>query len=253
MNETLKTLLKLRTIHGNFSDKPIAKDDLTAILRASVRAANASARQSYSIVVVDKDKKRELKWPGAEALLFCVDFTRLVDTAKHVGETFDAESFLPFLTGVVDTTLAVQNAVVAAKALGIDSLITNRVYRGGEIERVRDVLGLPDKHCFPLLLVCLGYPTKEPAYQKGRLEDLGVIHRGFYRRLSEDEVDLIVQQYDDPEQHLGLNDDWHSQGFKHYLSWFFAKWSKGVENREQAQALLDAVRSAGFFRAEGKK
>jgi len=250
MNQTLKTLHELRTIHGNFSDELIAAEKLTAILRATVRAANASARQSYSIIVTDSEKRRELKWPGAEALLFCVDFTRLIDTAKFLGETFDAESFLPFLTGVVDTTLAVQNAVIAAKSLGIDSLITNRVYLAGEIEKVRSALQLPEKHCFPVLLVCLGYATKEPAFRKGRLEDLGIIHRGSYRRLSRDELDVIVQQYDDPEQHLGLDDKWKVKGFEHYLSWFFAQWSKGVENRDKARLLLDAVRSAGFFGPE---
>jgi nitroreductase len=51
-NETLATIAKLRTIHGDFSDKAISDQDLETILGASVRAANASAFQSYSIVVV---------------------------------------------------------------------------------------------------------------------------------------------------------------------------------------------------------
>ena len=52
MNETIKTIHSLRTIHGDFSDKKIPDSDFDAILDASVRAANASARQSYSIIVI---------------------------------------------------------------------------------------------------------------------------------------------------------------------------------------------------------
>ena len=51
-NETLKTIHSLRTIHGNFSDKAVPDDTIRLIIGASVRAANASAYQSYSIVVV---------------------------------------------------------------------------------------------------------------------------------------------------------------------------------------------------------
>ena len=55
-NETLKTIGSLRTIHGNFLDQPLPDPTLQTILKASVRAANASNMQSYSIVVV-KDRK----------------------------------------------------------------------------------------------------------------------------------------------------------------------------------------------------
>ena len=43
MNETLKTIHSLRTIHGNFSDQEVSSEDLNTILEACVRAANASA------------------------------------------------------------------------------------------------------------------------------------------------------------------------------------------------------------------
>jgi hypothetical protein len=55
-NGSLKTIRGLRTIHGNFLDKPIAEPTLQTILQSSVRAANASNMQSFSIVVV-KDRK----------------------------------------------------------------------------------------------------------------------------------------------------------------------------------------------------
>ena len=56
-NETLKTIRRLRTIHGNFLDQPLPEPAVQTILQASVRAASASNNQSYSIVVV-KDRKK---------------------------------------------------------------------------------------------------------------------------------------------------------------------------------------------------
>ena len=87
MNETLQTIHSLRTIHGNFADKAITDHDVTTILDAAVCAANASARQSYAIIVVnDREMMAKLcGYSGARMLVFCVDFTRLVDTAKHLG------------------------------------------------------------------------------------------------------------------------------------------------------------------------
>lgn len=66
MNETLKTLYGLRSIHGKFSDKEVSDEDLNTIMNACVQAATASARQSYSIVVVeDKKVMKSLGYVGS--------------------------------------------------------------------------------------------------------------------------------------------------------------------------------------------
>jgi hypothetical protein len=45
-NETLDTLLRLRTIHGNFTDRDIPEEEVEQVLKACVRAANASNMQT---------------------------------------------------------------------------------------------------------------------------------------------------------------------------------------------------------------
>ena len=247
MNDALQTIHTLRTVHGSFAKKPISDDDLNTILGASVRAANASARQSYSIIVVDPDIRKELRWAGAEVLLYCVDFNRLTSSAAHIGESFDAGSFLPFLTGVVDTCLAVQTAVIAAKSLGIDSMISNGVYRAGAQDKVRTALRIPEKGCFPLLQLCLGYPRGRTSKPKGRLTDLGVVHRGKYRPLTSDQLDEVVSAYDKPSRRLCLGNHWKKAGFPHYLSWFFSEWSKNVETSAQSKQLLETLKESGFL------
>ncbi len=74
-NETLKTLQSLRTIHGNFTDQEIPSNQIDEILSAGVRAANASALQRYSIIVVREYLEIEKVHMGER-----LDYTFQVDT-----------------------------------------------------------------------------------------------------------------------------------------------------------------------------
>ncbi len=179
MNETLRTIHSLRTIHADFSDRDVAEAALTTILEASVRAANVSARQSYAIVVLDdRAKMKDLfGYQGSRALFYCVDFTRIMTLAKHLGHEFNSDDIIGFITGTMDTMLAAQTAVIAAKSLGIDSMVTNGLHRNS-LDKVYEALQLPATSCFPLATVVLGYPRQEPPYQKGRLDLDAVVHRG---------------------------------------------------------------------------
>jgi nitroreductase len=226
MNETLRTIHSLRTIHGDFSDREVSEADLTTTLEASVRAANASGRQSYAIVVLDdRVKMKDLfGYQGSRALIFCVDYTRIMALARHLGHEFNSDHIIGFITGTMDTMLAAQTAVIAAKSLGVDSMVTNGLHRSS-LDKVYETLHLPATSCFPLATVVLGYPRQEPPYQKGRLDLDAVVHRGEYRAHSETQLDKIVAQYDDASRHIGMIGNWEEQGFQHYLDWFYTKWT----------------------------
>lgn len=245
MNATIQTIKSLRTIHGQFSDKKISKENLDTILHATVCAANASARQSYSIIVIsDKEKMKKLSdYAGDKLLVFCVDFTRIIDVAKHLGHEFDVGNMLGFITGSTDTILVAQTACIAAKSLGIDSLFTQRGLHRRDISKVFELLNLPDKYCFPLVSLVLGYTKEEPAIKKGRLIGTGIIHQETYRRLTPQEKNAIVSQYDDRSKHLGLIDDWEKFNMKHYLDWFYEKWSFKFDTK----ILISALKQTGFL------
>lgn len=102
-NETIKTIRSLRTIHGNFLDKPLPESSLQTILRASVRAANASNMQSYSIVVVkDRQKMKEVcTYQGSCLLLYCVDFNRLKASAELLGYSYFPDNMTAFVTASI--------------------------------------------------------------------------------------------------------------------------------------------------------
>ncbi|MBA4383157.1 MAG: nitroreductase [Anaerolinea sp.] len=226
MNETLKIIHALRTIHGNFSSEEVSQLNLDLICEAILHTSNASARQSYSIIMLSDRKQMQdlFGYQGSRALIFCVDYTRLTAGAKHLNHAFDNDDIIGFITGTMDTMLAAQTAVIAAKSLGIDSLITNGLHRN-ELDKVYQSLKLPETSCFPLITVVLGYPTEEPAYQKGRLGAEFIFHEGHYHHITSEMLDKMVAEYDDHEKHIGLVDNWEKMGFQHYLDWFYTKWS----------------------------
>ena len=225
MNETLKTIHSLRTIHGNFTGQPIPDEQIDQIVHAGLRAANSSAMQTYSIIVIkDRDKMRQVsQYQGSCMLVFCVDYNRLHDMADHLQHTYESDNIVSFVTASMNTMLAAQTAVIAAKSMGIDSLLTNGVHRG-DMNRHWKLLNLPNKYCLPLIALVLGYADAEPAYQKGRLDGPGIVHQESYHRLTEEELDTVVARYDDKKEHLGLIDNWENEGHTHYLDWLFKSW-----------------------------
>jgi len=248
MADALETIQRLRSTHGHFDlDREIPESELQTILGASVRAATASHRQSYSIVVVrDKDVMGKISNYAASAcLVYCIDFNRWGDLAAHLGEQFYAGGLLLFLAGCADTLLAAQNAAVSARALGIDSLFTNSVQRF-PLPQVYAALGLPEKGCFPLVALLLGYDTSPPAHRKGRLSGPGVVHYERYTRMDERAMADMIAQYDDPESHLQLAQGWREQGFEHYLNMYFRKGARRP-NEAKDQELYAYLAKAGFL------
>ena len=94
-------------------------------------------------------------------------------------------------------------------------------------------------------MLVMGYADAEPAF-KGRLNGPGVVHWGRYDRLTEDELDDLVAQYDDPAAHLGLNDAWREQGLAHYLDWFYTVWSPRGGQRTGVSQLHALLEGAGL-------
>jgi nitroreductase len=250
MNETLETIHSLRTIHGNFSDRNISDEDLETILNASIRAANAGNMQTYSIVVInDRAVMKELcHYVGSIALIFCVDHNRVVNAAQYLKHPFSPKTAGWFITGSTDAILAAQTAAIAAKSLGIDSLFTSSLYRG-DFTRVYRLLDIPEKYCFPLITLVLGYPEKEPEFRKGRLSGTKIIHRGKYHRLTDDELSRMVQEYDKPERHLSIARGWEKQGLKHCLDRIFQWWGDGSDD-ESSRQLFSALMKTGYFERE---
>ena len=251
VNDTLRTIHSLHTTHGNFLDKPVPEETLQTILRAGVRAAGASNNQSYAIIVV-KDRKmmKDLcGYQGACLLLYCADYNRMMASAAALGYDYQPGTIVDFVTATINTVLAAQTAVIAARSLGVDSLLTNGIHRG-DMERLWKLLDLPPTHCFPVIALVLGYADREPAHRMGRLDGLGVVHEGKYHTLTPEETAELTREYDDKERHLGLNEDWDKQGYPHYLDWYFKAWvGRNLKPGTKETQMLRRLKRSGFIEA----
>jgi len=242
-NETLDLIHHLQSIR-EFDTKEIFSEDLDAILHAAVKAANASARQSYSIIIVrNKDILKKYFYGSNKALIICVDYNRIFKCAEYLNHPYDYYNMLGFITGSTDAILVAQTAVIAAKSLKIDSLFTNSLHRA-PFEEIQQEFQLPEKHCFPLISICLGYRKSEPIFNKGRWVGPGIIHYDHYHKMTEQETEDLIAAYDDPEQHLGLISD---HEFSHYLDWFYLKWSQNRYGAEKGKSMTELLRKLGFI------
>jgi nitroreductase len=250
MNTVLDTIHALRSIHGSFAARRVPDGTVRTIIEASVRAANASARQSYSIIVIDEQERMEtvVGYRASHALIFCVDFHRLTLLAERLGCSFDENSIIGFVTASIDTSLAAQTAVIAARSLGVDSLVTNGMHRRPS-DLVHRELNLPRSSVFPLVAVLLGYPRDEDQPTRGRLRTEHVVHHGEYREPDAAELDRIVAAYDSPTDRLGLGGQWDPHQFEHYLSWFFQRWCtpSSPEHAERVHAFQKYLTGTGFW------
>ncbi|MFZ5353417.1 MAG: nitroreductase family protein [Bacillota bacterium] len=252
MNDTLKTIHKLHTTHGNFSRVKISDDELQTIIKASVRAANASARQSYSIIVIEdrQDMKEYLQYEGSKALIFCVDFTRLCDTAEYLGHQYDCGGVVDFVTACTDTAMAAQTAAIAAQSLGIDYMFTNSIHRN-DLSRLCSKLELPQKYCFPLIALVLGYAKTNEVTVRGRLDGIGIVHYKRYQRLSKAELQKLVDLHDDEGKNMGVvffkrNKE---QIYDRYMDWFYRIWCKPDSQlrSQKRQEMTDFLKQSGFL------
>lgn len=250
MNDAIKTIQGLRSIR-NFSDKEISDENLKLIHDSGIRAANASSMQSYSMIIVeDKKIMKELTgYTGNKAIVFCVDYNRMLKSAEFLKHPFGVYEIIAFLTGTIDTILTVQTCVIAAKSLGIDSLITNGINRMG-LDKAYELLDLPKKGCFPLITVIFGYSEEKSKKQHGRLKNDTIIHYGKYNHLTEEKLTNLISEYNNHESPIGLINNWEKFGLKNYLDWLFTKWLKSDDLNEGDKTLkvfYDTLSRAGFL------
>ena len=156
----LDVILSRRSIR-KYENKEIPQEILQQILEAGRWAPSAVNRQPFRFVVV---KDREIMKDLCDTLI-----TRFVKYAPvAIAGCADVKSFLTGKWAVVDTTIAMQNMVIAAWALGIGSCWIGACNE----EKVKKLLKIPDKWKV-VALVTLGYPAEQPKPKKKKpIEDL---------------------------------------------------------------------------------
>jgi nitroreductase len=145
----LDVILSRRSIR-NYENKEIPQEILHQVLEAGRQAPSAVNRQPiHFIVVTDIQAKNELS-----KSLFA---KHLKNAPIVIVGCADEKSLLTGKWAVVDTTIAMQNIVIAAWTFGIGSCWIGSFSE----EKVKGLFKIPGKWKVVALLT-LGYPAEEP-------------------------------------------------------------------------------------------
>ena len=176
MNETIN-LMKSHSSVRRFKDERIPEADLKAIIEAGSAASSWKNFQSYSIIVVRSEEKKQALYnltpqPAIlqvdTILLFVGDHNRASKAAELHQEPFDAKGTENLLISSVDAALAGQNAMLAAESLGYGGVFIGMIRHSALA--VAEVFALPD-YTYPVFCIALGVPNQHfPVKPRLKLE-----------------------------------------------------------------------------------
>ena len=166
MTETT-TLMKSHSSVRRFKEQEIPQADLTEILTAAQMASSWKNFQSYSVIVVRSQEKKDALYElvpqeairqSAAFLLFVGDLNRAEKGARLHTDVFQPQGVEGLLITSVDAALAGQNALLAAESLGYGGVIIGLVrYKSVELA---ELFKLPD-YTYPVFGIALGVPNQK--------------------------------------------------------------------------------------------
>jgi nitroreductase len=153
----IDVILNRRSIR-EYQDKEIPDDVLAEILEAGRQSPSAANRQPYHFVVVTDTKLRQ-ELGGLLSRFLKKAPVILVGCANP-------KAILTGKWATVDTTIALENMVLAAWSLGIGSCWVGSFNE----QKVKELLKIPDNWKVVALLP-LGYPAETPKQRKKKQKD----------------------------------------------------------------------------------
>ena len=143
MNAVLENIKTRRSVR-EYLDKNVKKEDLDQILEAGLYAPSARNTQNWQFTVVQKSENlKSLNDVMAEAL------------GREYNKFYDAPVLIivsvprDYKHGMADTSVALQNMMLAANSLELGSVWVNQLLDVGDHAKVRAILtnlGVPEDH-----------------------------------------------------------------------------------------------------------
>lgn len=167
-----------------FAPDPVPEDAIDALIEAMRRAPTSSALQTSTFVLVTDPAQRARLRPHAggqawveQCPLFvvgCIDLRRLDEAVARRGAVDRSGDLRLLITGTEDVAIALQNATLAARSLGFESVMI-----GGVLNGTREIAGLLDlpPRVIPLLGLCVGRSGVPPQAPRPRLPRRIAFHR----------------------------------------------------------------------------
>lgn len=216
-NSTLETILSHRSVRQWLpADQggEVTENQIRTIAAAAQSGSTSSNKQLVSVVAVrDAEKKRALGEVGGPqqaphistapvVLVWLIDISRIraavqsAQVQKPEVEYTAAEYVDEVLVGACDIGINAQNAVTAARSLGLGTCFLGSLRN--DAERVGEILRTPE-HVVPFLGLEVGHPDpQEPAGVKPRIPQSAYLHWDSYDAAAAADVrdyDQILADY----------------------------------------------------------
>jgi len=168
-----------------YTDEQIPENVLQEIIEAGRAASTWRNLQSYSIIVVEDQAKKDklAEWTGMPYVAKCPAFLVFVGDLHRAaqclpeGDHVQAKGVEPLLVSSVDAALAAQNIILAAESLGYGGVFIG--YIRNKSAEVAELLGLPE-YTYPITGLCLGRPASSLKPAKARLPYNQVVFKDSY-------------------------------------------------------------------------
>ena len=245
--ELLASMLSHRSIR-NYTSEPLPEGTLEVLVAAAQSASSSSNLQCWSVIAVTDTQRKarlaELAGDQAhirEAPLFLVwiaDLARLALAAEQQGIPAAGLDYTEmFLVAAIDASLAAQNAVIAAEALGLGVVYIGAMRN--KPEQAAELLGLPAR-TFAVFGTCIGYADNTPTAVKPRLGQQAVLHHERYDLTGQIETisryNTAMQRFY-AEQQMAVKGSWARHS---------ARRVSGPESLSGRDRLVEALHNRGF-------
>ncbi len=153
--DTLSTIHNRKSVR-NFTGKSITKDEIEILLKAAMAAPSAVNCQPWEfIIITDRKTLDEL----GEALPYAKMIFKAGAAIIVCGVPAKAHKQMNEYA-VIDSTLASENILLAAEAIGLGAIWTAAYPYSDRMKSVKTILNIPE-NIIPLNVIPIGHPTGE--------------------------------------------------------------------------------------------
>jgi nitroreductase len=166
--ETIQTRRSVR----KFSDREVPEELIEKLLRAAMLAPSAGNQQPWHFIVI-RDRKKLDEVTGYHP--YCKMITQVSVALLICGDP-TGKKWPDFW--VQDCSGAIQNLLLAARALGLGTVWTGVYPVEDRVAGCRETFGLPE-HIIPLAIIPVGWPDGEPFKETDRFKP-ELVHRDVF-------------------------------------------------------------------------
>lgn len=218
----IKDVLLNRTSVRRYEREAIPESTMEFIRKAVENTPTSYNGQQFSVIDIDDQQLKEQLYEITNQkqlktcnrlLIFCVDYNKIELLAKKKG--LDVPPFTNtmdgVIVGVIDASLAMMSAVVAAQACGLGTNCVGYL-RTVDPPKVAEMLKLP-RGVFVVCGLAIGVPREHPDLKPKETDSL-VFHKNHYCQDNEmlltemENYDAIVQKYNRTRSGTTSENDW---------------------------------------------